>query len=90
MEAFDDLIPAGLPKAFFATVIRWRFATADPPLDPPVIRVGSQGLAVAPHAEIRLVAPAASSCWLVLPISTAPPARSRATTAESRSARCWR
>jgi renalase len=32
MEAFDDLIPAGLPKAFFATVHRWRYATADPPL----------------------------------------------------------
>jgi len=32
MEALDDLIPAGLPKAFFATVHRWRHATADPPL----------------------------------------------------------
>ena len=32
MEAFEDLIPAGLPKAFYATVHRWRHATADPPL----------------------------------------------------------
>lgn len=32
MEAFEDLISAGLPKAFFATVHRWRYATADPPL----------------------------------------------------------
>ena len=32
MEAFEDLIPAGLPRAFFATVHRWRHATADPPL----------------------------------------------------------
>ncbi len=32
MEAFDDLIPAGLPRAFYATVHRWRYATADPPL----------------------------------------------------------
>ncbi|MBY0494995.1 MAG: FAD-dependent oxidoreductase [Cyanobacteria bacterium] len=32
MEAFDDLIPAGLPKAFFASVHRWKSATADPPL----------------------------------------------------------
>lgn len=32
MEAFDDLIPAGLPRAFFATVHRWRHAHADPPL----------------------------------------------------------
>jgi predicted NAD/FAD-dependent oxidoreductase len=32
MEAFDDLIPSGLPKAFYATVHRWKHATADPPL----------------------------------------------------------
>ncbi|MEO7134035.1 MAG: FAD-dependent oxidoreductase [Vicinamibacterales bacterium] len=32
MEAFEDLIPAGLPRAFFAKVHRWRYATADPPL----------------------------------------------------------
>ena len=32
MEAFEDLVRAGLPKAFYATVHRWRFATADPPL----------------------------------------------------------
>jgi len=32
MEAFDDLIPSGLPRAFYATVHRWKYATADPPL----------------------------------------------------------
>ena len=32
MEAFEDLLPAGLPRAFYATVHRWRYATADPPL----------------------------------------------------------
>jgi renalase len=32
MEAFEDLMPAGLPKAFYATVHRWRYAAADPPL----------------------------------------------------------
>ena len=32
MEAFEDLIPAGLPRAFYATVHRWKYATADPPL----------------------------------------------------------
>lgn len=32
MEAFDDLVAAGLPRAFFATVHRWRYAAADPPL----------------------------------------------------------
>src|SRR4029079_9016176 len=32
MEAFEDLIPAGLPRAFYATVHRLKYATADPPL----------------------------------------------------------
>jgi renalase len=32
MEAFEDLIHAGLPRAFYATVHRWKHATADPPL----------------------------------------------------------
>ena len=32
MEAFEDLIPGRLPRAFFATVHRWKYATADPPL----------------------------------------------------------
>ncbi len=32
MEGFEDLVHAGLPRAFFATVHRWRHATADPPL----------------------------------------------------------
>jgi renalase len=32
MEAFEDLVHAGLPRAFFATAHRWRHAAADPPL----------------------------------------------------------
>lgn len=32
MEAFEDLVPSGLPRAFYASVHRWRYATADPPL----------------------------------------------------------
>jgi predicted NAD/FAD-dependent oxidoreductase len=32
MEAFEDLISSGLPRAFYATVHRWKHATADPPL----------------------------------------------------------
>ena len=32
MEAFEDLIPAGLPRAFYAKVHRWRHAAADPPM----------------------------------------------------------
>ena len=32
MEAFEDLVRAGLPRAFYATAHRWRHAVADPPL----------------------------------------------------------
>jgi renalase len=32
MEAFEDLVRAGLPRAFYATTHRWRYAAADPPL----------------------------------------------------------
>ncbi len=32
MEAFEDLVPSGLPRAFHAGVHRWRHAQADPPL----------------------------------------------------------
>ena len=32
MEAFEDLVRAGLPRAFYATVHRWRHAAADSPL----------------------------------------------------------
>ena len=31
-EAFHDLIPTGLPRAFYATAHRWRLASVDPPL----------------------------------------------------------
>src|SRR5207342_974129 len=61
-------------------------AIADPPLDPPVILVGSHGFRVGPHDDSRFVTPAASSCWLVFPITIAPSSRSRVTSAASRSA----
>ena len=32
MEAFEDLVRAGLPRAFYATTHRWQYAVADPPL----------------------------------------------------------
>ena len=32
MEAFEDLVRAGLPRVFHAAVHGWRYATADPPL----------------------------------------------------------
>jgi renalase len=44
MEAFDDLIPTGLPKAFFATVHRWKHAMADPPLAVGAIHDAGSGI----------------------------------------------
>ena len=38
MEAFEDLVAAGLPRAFYATVHRWKYAAADPPLAVGAIR----------------------------------------------------
>ena len=74
--------PVSVPRARGTTPAAT--AAPDPPLDPPVIRARSQGLAVGPQAEMRLVAPAASSCWLVLPTRMAPASRMRTTTAASR------
>ena len=76
--------PVSVPRAIGTTPPA--SAAADPPLDPPVMREGSHGLAVGPHAETRLVAPAASSCMFVLPITMAPAARKRRTTSASASA----
>jgi hypothetical protein len=41
METFGDLVRAGLPRAFYATVHRWRYALADPPLAVGAIHDGS-------------------------------------------------
>ncbi|MNC84845.1 hypothetical protein D3C83_04130 [compost metagenome] len=60
-------------------------ATADPPDEPPALRLGSKGLPVAPHTTLRELAPAPNSGTLVLPTTTAPAARTRATMALSRS-----
>ena len=53
-------------------------AAADPPLDPPVLRVRSQGLWVAPYASGSVVMLVASSGVFVLPTNTNPAARNRA------------
>jgi hypothetical protein len=59
----------------------WKAATAeaDPPLEPPGTRSGSQGLRVTWYAEFSVLEPMANSSMLVLPITTAPAASSRAT-----------
>ena len=59
-------------------------ATADPPEDPAAERAGSNGLPVAPHTALRVLAPAPNSGTLVLP-STMAPARRRSATNRSSS-----
>ena len=60
-------------------------AAPEPPLEPPTVRETSQGLAVRPKCGFSVVMPQANSCVFVLPITSAPPARSAATTGASRS-----
>ncbi|MNY25791.1 hypothetical protein D3C86_1595970 [compost metagenome] len=54
-------------------------AAAEPPDDPPALRFGLNGLPVAPHTTLRELAPAPISGTLVLAVTMAPAARSRAT-----------
>src|SRR4030088_1062997 len=58
-------------------------AAAEPPLDPPGTRVRSWGLRVGPNAEFSVDDPMANSSRFVLPMTTAPAARSRVTTVAS-------
>src|SRR4029453_9460843 len=58
-------------------------AAADPPLEPPGTRVGSQGLRVVPNPEFSVEEPMANSSMLVLPRITTPASRSRRTTVAS-------
>jgi len=46
MEAFEDLVRAGLPRAFYATAHRWRYAVADPPLAIGAIHDAESGITV--------------------------------------------
>src|SRR5882724_7411154 len=70
--------PAAMPAAT---------ATALPPLEPPAVRVGSQGLRIGPNALFSPDEPIANSSMLVLPTRTASAARSRATTVASNGGR---
>ena len=62
-------------------------AAAEPPDEPPGLSMGLNGLPVAPHTGLRLFEPAPNSGTLVLPTTTAPASRTRATMTLSRSAR---
>src|SRR5207302_11505552 len=58
-------------------------AAAEPPLEPPVERLGSQGLRVGPYASGSVVGSVPISGAFVLPRNTNPAARSRAAVFES-------
>src|SRR5688572_2763065 len=55
-------------------------AAAEPPLDPPGVRVTSHGFFDGPNAEFSVDNPMANSSRLVLPTMTAPAASRRSTT----------
>jgi len=69
--------PVSLPSA--TGTIPAATAAAEPPEDPPGVRVGSQGLRLGPNAEFSVEDPIANSSRFVRPITTAPASRSFAT-----------
>src|SRR2546427_11742382 len=60
-------------------------ATAPPPVEPPGVSAGFQGLRVTPKPSLKVLAPAPNSGVLVLPSTMAPAAFRRATTSASSS-----
>ena len=58
-------------------------AAASPPLDPPGVRVTSYGFEVRPKTSLTVSSPPPHGGQLVLPTTTAPADRSRATTTAS-------
>ena len=58
-------------------------AAAEPPDEPPGTRSVSQGFLTGPYAEFSFDDPIANSSQFVLPMSTAPAARSRSMTVAS-------
>src|SRR5919109_396137 len=58
-------------------------ATAPPPVEPPQVSAGFQGLRVGPKISLNVLAPAPNSGVLVLPTTMAPAAFRRSTTSAS-------
>ena len=75
--------PPSLPWA--AGTIPEATAAAEPPLEPPAERRGSQGLRVGPKRLGSVVAEAPSSGVFVRPMKTSPAARRRSTRTSSTS-----
>jgi hypothetical protein len=61
-------------------------ADAEPPEEPPVVRLRSQGFRVTPLASLAVQGQIMSSGTFVMPIGIAPAARSRRTTSASAAA----
>lgn len=76
--------PRSVPSAI--AIMPAASAAAPPPVEPPALRVGSQGLRVRPNTSLNVLPPAANSGVFVLPMMIAPAARSRSTTSASCSA----
>ncbi len=75
--------PRSLPSA--SATIPHASATAEPPLLPPQVLLGSYGLRVAPKTVLNVCEPAVNSGTFVLPTAIAPAARWRATIVQSSS-----
>src|ERR1700721_4505870 len=73
--------PVSVPMASGASYAAT--AAADPPDEPPGIRVRSHGLRLGPKAEFSVEEPMANSSMLVLPMMIAPACRSRLVTVDS-------
>ena len=75
--------PRSLPSATGSMPLA--SAVAAPPLEPPQVRAGSQGLRVLPKTGLKVCEPAPNSGVFVLPMTTAPAPRIRSTIRASRS-----
>src|ERR1051325_7554017 len=75
--------PRSVPSAI--AIIPVASPTAPPPVDPPALFDGFQGLRVRPKTSFQVLPPAANSGVLVLPIMIAPAFRNRSTTSASTS-----
>ena len=75
--------PRSVPSA--SAIMPVASAAAPPPVEPPEVSAGFHGLRVGPNTVFHVLAPAANSGVLVLPMTTAPARRRRSTTTASAS-----
>ena len=80
-ENYGGLIPTAMLSSMFGRMM--------PPLEPPAVRPGCQGLRVRPCSELAVCMRSAMSGRLVRPIGIAPAARIRSTTGASAGTTAW-